>query len=131
MIIHYFYKKTHYDGFYHIELRAFLEEKELSRLGEKRLSYKYLEKLRLFASKDQQICDFDHEFGRDNCTGHSSHNRKELMKDLRKWEFYPLDRQNYERFRKVALGIYHKQQLVDFSDFKGKQKNIYRVIIGD
>ncbi len=42
-----------------------------------------------------------------------------------------LDRRNYERFRKVALEIYSKQQLVNFDDFKGKQKGIYRVIIGD
>ena len=113
------------------ELKAFLEEKEFSRLGEKRLSFKYLEKLRLCVSKDLQFCDCKHEFGRDNCTAHFAHSREELTKDLGKWEFYPLDRRNYERFRKVALEIYLKQQLVNFDDFKGKQKGIYRVIIGD
>lgn len=108
-----------------------MEEKEFSRLGEKRLSFKYLEQLRLCVSKDLQFCDCKHEFGRDNCTAHFAHSRKELTKDLGKWEFYPLDRRNYERFRKVALEIYSKQQLVNFDDFKGKQKGIYRVIIGD
>lgn len=131
MRIHYFRKKTRHNGFYHIELKAFMEEKELSQLGEKRLSFKYLEKLRLFVAKDHQLCDFKHEFGRDNCTAHFAHSRKELIKDLEKWEFYPIDRRNHERFRKVALEIYYKQQLVDFSDFKGKQKDIYRVIMGD
>ena len=131
MKIHYFYRKPSDNGFYHIELKAFLEEKEFSRLGEKRLSFKYLEQLRLCVSKDLQFCDCKHEFGRDNCTAHFAHSRKELTKDLGKWEFYPLDRRNYERFRKVALEIYSKQQLVNFDDFKGKPKGIYRVIIGD
>ncbi len=90
MKIHYFHKKPSDNGFYHIELKAFLEEKEFSRLGEKRLSFKYLEKLRLCVSKDLQFCDCKHEFGRDNCIAHFAHSRKELTKDLGKWEFYPL-----------------------------------------
>ncbi|MBS7154618.1 MAG: hypothetical protein ACLTZT_04490 [Butyricimonas faecalis] len=131
MRIHYFYRKTYYKGFLHIELKAFLEEKELSRQGEERSCFKYLETLELFVSKDRHLCDFKHEFGDANCTAHGAHNRTGLTKDLAKWEFYPINRRNYERFRKVALGIYYHQQLVNFSAFKGKQKDIYRVIIGD
>lgn len=50
---------------------------------------------------------------------------------MKKWGLQPIDRNNYERFRKVALALYHKQSLVDFSDFKGKQKYSIRQIIGD
>ena len=50
---------------------------------------------------------------------------------MNKWKLKPIDRHNYERFRKVALALYHKQTLVNFSDFKGRQKYTIRQIIGD
>ena len=63
--------------------------------------------------------------------GHFAHTRKELIEDMKKWDLEPIDRRNYERFRKVAIALYYKQSLVDFSDFKGKQKYTIRQIIGD
>lgn len=48
-----------------------------------------------------------------------------------KWGLKPIDRRNYERFRKVALALYYKQSLIDFSSFKGKQTYTIRTIIGD
>lgn len=56
---------------------------------------------------------------------------KEIIDDMKKWDCKPLDRRNYERFRKVALALYHKQSLVDFSDFTGKQNYMVRQIWGD
>lgn len=50
---------------------------------------------------------------------------------MNKWKLKPIDRHNYERFRKVALALYHKQTLVNFSDFKERQKYTIRQIIGD
>lgn len=133
MKIHYFYKREYYQGFYKLEIVAWLEEKETSRLGIERLSFTQLEKLRIFLSKSSQyhVHTIDHDFGKNSCIGHFAHTRKELIEDMRKWDRLPIDRRNYERFRKVALALYQKQSLVDFSDFKGKQKYTIRQIIGD
>lgn len=133
MKIHYFYKRDYCQGFYKLEIVAWLEEKETSRRGVERLSFTQLEKLRIFLSKNDQyhVHTIDHDFGKDNCIGHFAHTRKELRADMKKWDRQPIDRRNYERFRKVALALYNKQALVDFSDFKGKQKYTIRQIIGD
>lgn len=133
MKIHYFYRREYNRGFYNLELVSWLEEKETSREGVERLSFTRLEKLRIFLSKSNEyhVHTIEHDFGNDSCHGHFSHTRKELTADMKKWNLVPIDRRNYERFRKVALGLYHKQSLVDFSDFKEKQKYTIRQIIGD
>ena len=133
MKIHYFYKRKYHKGFHHLEIVAWLEEKEISRQGIKRLSFTRLEKLRIFLSKGDRyhVHTLEHDFGKNSCHGHSAHTRKELIDDMKKWDCKPLDRRNYERFRKVALALYHKQSLVDFSDFTGKQNYMVRQIWGD
>ncbi len=133
MKIHYFYKKDYRQGFYDLEIVAWLEEKTISRQGDERLSFKKLERLDIFISKDVdfQSHRISHEFGKNSCIGHSAHTRKKLVEDMRKWGLKPIDRRSYERFRKVALALYHKQSLIDFSDFKGKQTYTIHTIIGD
>lgn len=131
MKIHYFYKRDYSQDFYKLDIVAWLEEKETSRQGVERLSFTQLEKLRIFLSKNDQYhaCTIDHDFGKNSCIGHFAHTRKGLIGDMKKWGRQPIDRRNYERFRKVALALYNKQALVDFSDFKGKQKYTIRQII--
>lgn len=51
MKIHYFYKRKYSQGFYDLEIVAWLEEKETSRQGIERLSFTRLERLRIFLSK--------------------------------------------------------------------------------
>ena len=133
MKIHYFYKREYNSGFYDLVIEAWLEEKETSRQGVERLSFTKLEKLRIFLSKDDHFhCyDFKHEFGKNSCIGHFAHTRKKLKEDMNKWKLKPIDRRNYERFRKIALALYRKQSLIDFSDFKGRQTYAIRQIIGD
>lgn len=133
MRIHYFYKKDYRQGFYDLTIVAWLEEKTISQQGDERLSFKKLERLDIFISKkaDFQSHRISHEFGKESCIGHSAHTRKKLVEDMGKWGLKPIDRRNYERFRKVALALYHKQSLIDFSDFKGKQTYTIRTIIGD
>ena len=41
--------------------------------------------------------------------------KKSLMKDMKRWQLSPIDRRNYERFRKVALGIYRQAGIIDFT----------------
>lgn len=133
MKIHYFYKRDYSQGFYKLEIAAWLEEKEISRQGVERLKFSQLEKLRVFFSKDAQYHDytFEHDFGKDGCIGHSAHTRKGLTEDMAKWGCQPINQRNYERFRKVALALYHKQSLVDFSDFKGKQNYTIHQLWGE
>lgn len=133
MKIHYFYKRDYSKGFYDLEIIAWLEEKETSKKGLERLSFTRLEKLKIFISKSDKYHDhtINHEFGKNSCKGHWAHTRKELMADMKKWGYVPIDRCNYERFRKIALAIYQKQSLVDFSDFDGRQKYTIYQIIGD
>lgn len=133
MKVYYFYKNESYGGFYSLELFAWLEEREISRLGVQRLSFTQLERLKIFLSKDKQYHNhsIDHDFGKNSCHGHWAHTRKELFADMKKNNCKFIDRRNYERFRKAAIALYNKQSLVDFSDFKGKQKYGIRQIIGD
>lgn len=133
MRIHYFYKNESYGGFYSLELFAWLEEKETSRQGVQRLSFTQLERLKIFLSKDKKYHNhsIDHDFGKNSCHGHWAHTRKELFADMENNNCKSIDRRNYERFRKVAIALYHKQSLVDFSDFKGKQRYAIHQIIGD
>lgn len=133
MRIHYFYKRDYSQSFYDLEIVAWLEEKTISRQGDERLSFKKLECLDIFISKnpDFQSHRISHEFGRNSCLGHSARTRKKLVEDMGRWGLKPIDRRNYERFRKVALALYYKQSLINFSDFKGKQKYTIRTIIGD
>lgn len=42
-------------------------------------------------------------------------NIPDLMKDMKRWQLSPIDRRNYERFRKVALGIYRQAGIIDFT----------------
>lgn len=133
MKIHYFYKRDYAQGFYKLEISAWLEEKATSREGVERLNFTQLEKLKIFLSKSDQfhLHSMDHDFGKDGCRGHFAHTRKGLLEDMKKWNFKAIDRRNYERFRKVALALYNKQSLVDFSAFAGKQKYTIRQIWGD
>lgn len=134
MKIHYFFNRQYYDSFYHIKLVAWLEENEISRIGEKRLCFTKLEWLRIFFSKDNDVYhnhQIEHEFAKNSCIEHYAHTRKDFMAAMKKNDLKPIDRRNYERFRKVALSLYQKQPLVDFSKFKGKQNYTIRQIIGD
>ena len=133
MRIHYFYRREYHKGFYNLELVAWLEEKEISRQGLNRLSFTRLERLRIFLSKDNSYhChSMEHDFGKDGCLGHYTHTRRELTESMKKESLLPIDGRNYERFRKVALGLYSKQPLVDFSKFKGEQNYTIRQLIGD
>ena len=54
MRVHYFFNHEPINGFYKLEIIAFLEEVETSRSGVKRLSFTYLEQLRIFISKDDK-----------------------------------------------------------------------------
>lgn len=133
MKIHYFYKRNYTRGFYDLEIVSWLEEKEISRQGIERLSFTQLERLRIFLSKSNEyhVHTINHDFGEKSCYGHWAHTRKELMKNMEKEELVSISQRNYERFRKVALALYQKQTLVDFSHFKGKQNYTIRQIIGD
>ena len=133
MKIHYFYRREYDKGFYNLEIIAWLEEKETSREGYKRLSFTQLERLKIFLSKDNGYHNhsIEHDFGDKSCYGHYAHTRKELIEAMRKQSLLPIDGCNYERFRRVALNLYSKQPLVDFSKFKGTQKYTIRQIIGE
>lgn len=133
MKIHYFYKRTYISGFYNLEIIAWLEEKVMSRQGIKRLTFTQLEKLRIFLSNSEQyhLHTIEHDFGNNSCTISSAHTRKELMEDMNKWGHISINQRNYERFRKVAIALYQKQSLVDFSAFRGKQTYSIREILGD
>lgn len=133
MKIHYFYRREYSIGFYDLEIVAWLEEKETSRQGIERLSFTQLERLRIFLSKsnDYHNHSMEHTFGEKSCYGHYAHTRKELAEAMKKDSLLPIDNRNYERFRKVALGLYNKQVLVNFSKFKGKQNYAIHQLIGD
>lgn len=134
MKIHYFYRRE-YDRFFHnLEIVAWLEEKEISRQGNERLSFTQLEELRIFLSKDNSSYHdhtMKHDFGGNSCYGHFAHTRKELIDAMKNLSLIPIDRRNYERFRKVAIALYQKQPLVDFSKFEGQQTYSIHQIIGD
>lgn len=133
MKIHYFYKRDYSESFHKLEIIAWLEEKETSSQGIERLCFTRLERIKIFLSKSDQyhVHTMEHDFGKNSCHGHFAHSRKELIADMKKWDLEPIDRRNYERFRKVAIALYQKQPLVDFSDFIGKQKYKIRVILGE
>lgn len=134
MKIHYFYRREYNTGFYNLEIEAWLEEKETSRLGCERLCFTRLERLRIFLSKDNKSYHnhhIEHEFAEKSCCGHYAHTRKELAKDMKKKELLSIDGRNYARFRKVAIALYQRQPLPDFSKFKGKQTYSIHQIIGD
>ena len=133
MKIHYFYRREYNKGFYNLELVAWLEETEISRLGYNRLSFTRLERLRIFLSKDDRYhCHaYEHNFGENSCYGHYVHTRKELNEAMNEQSLLSIDGRTYERFRRVAIGLYRKQSLVDFSKFKGKQNYTIKQLIGD
>lgn len=134
MRIHYFYRREYHRGFYNLEIVAWLEEKETSRLGNERLAFTQLERLTIFLSKDNESYHnhrMDHDFGEKSCNGHYAHTRKELVDAMKKQSLLPIDNRNYERFRKVAIALYQKQPLVDFGKFRGKQTYSIRQIMGD
>lgn len=128
MKIHFFYNRDYHPGFYDLKIVAWLEEKTISRQGDEILSFKRLEELEISISKgtDFHANRIRHDFGKNSCIGHFLHTRKGLVEDMKKMDFKHINRQNYERFRNVALALYHKQSLLDFSDFKGKQKYTIR-----
>ena len=134
MKIHYFFRREYDRGFYNLEIVAWLEETEISRRGNERLSFTQLERLRIFLSKDNKSYHnhlIKHEFAENSCFGHYAHTREELFQAMKKHSLFPIDDRNYERFRKVAIALYQKQPLVDFSKFKGKQTYSIRQVIGD
>lgn len=94
-----------------IELRAYKVEK-----SNDRLAFLELERLRLvvFSGSFQSIT-LNHEYGKNNCMYNSAENIPDLIKDMKKWQLSPIDRRNYERFRKVAIGIYRKAGIIDFT----------------
>lgn len=132
MKIHFYYKHDFRKDFYSVELFAYLEENEISRVGERRLCFTQLENLRIFFSKgNYHDHTMKHEFGKNSCHGHWAHTRKELDDNMKIKGFKNLSRKNYERFRRVAITLYHKQELVDFSKYIGAQTYLIRQIIGD
>ena len=134
MKIHYFFRREYDRGFYNLEIVAWLEETEISRRGNERLSFTQLERLIIFLSKDNKSYHnhlIKHEFAENSCLGHYAHTREELFQAMKKHSLFPIDDRNYERFRKVAIALYQKQPLVDFSKFKGKQTYSIRQVIGD
>lgn len=66
-------------------------------------------------SGDFQSVSLHHEYGKNNCLYNSANNIPDLMKDMKRWQLSPIDRRNYERFRKVALGIYRQAGIIDFT----------------
>lgn len=94
-----------------IELRAYKVEKVKDKLA-----FLELERLRLVVfSGDFQSVSLHHEYGKNNCLYNSANNIPDLMKDMKRWQLSPIDRRNYERFRKVALGIYRQSGTIDFT----------------
>lgn len=94
-----------------IELRAYKVEKVK---GE--LAFLELERLRLVVfSGNFQSVSLHHEYSKNNCLYNSANNIPDLMKDMKRWQLSPIDRRNYERFRKVALGIYRQAGIIDFT----------------
>ena len=94
-----------------IELRAYKVEKVKDKLA-----FLELERLRLVVfSGDFQSVSLHHEYGKNNCLYNSANNIPDLMKDMKRWQLSPIDRRNYERFRKVALGIYRQSVTIDFT----------------
>lgn len=133
MKVHYFFIHERMAHFYKLEITAVLQETETSRANVKRLSFTYLERLSIFISKDDNYHnnDITHEFAENSCDGHWAHSRTEFLKAMYEKKFKPINQTNYCRFRKVALAIYNKQRLVDFSKYKGRQNYSIRQIIGD
>lgn len=133
MKIHYFYRREYNKVFYNLELVVWLEKKEISTQGYDRLSFTRLERLRIFLSKDNSYhCHkMEHDFGENSCLGHHAHTRRELTEAMKKWSLLPIDGRNYERFRKVAISLYSRQSLVDFSKFSGEQDYTIHQLIGD
>lgn len=132
MKIHFYYKHDFMKDFYSLELFAYMEENETSRIGERRLSFTQLENLRIFFSKGTyHDHSMKHEFGKNSCHGHWAHTRKELDDNMITKGFKKLSCKDYERFRSRAIALYCKQKLVDFSEYKGKQTYSVRQIIGD
>ena len=82
-----------------IELRAYKVEKV-----NEEFAFLELERLRLVVFS-----------GENNCLYNSANNIPDLMKDMKRWQLSPIDRRNYERFRKVALGIYRQAGIIDFT----------------
>lgn len=94
-----------------IELRAYKVER-----ANDELTFLELERLRLVVfSGDFQSVSLHHEYGKNNCLYSSAKNVPELIKDMKKWQLSPIDRRNYERFRKVAIGIYRQAGTIDFT----------------
>lgn len=89
-----------------IELRAYKVEKVNNEFA-----FLELERLRLVVfSGDFQSVSLHHEYGKNNCLYNSANNIPDLMKDMKRWQLSPIDKRNYERFRKVALGIYRQAE---------------------
>lgn len=94
-----------------IELRAYKMEE-----SNDRFDFRQIEHLRLLAySGNYQVISFNHEYGKDDCSYNAAKDVSELIKDMKKWQLTPIDRRNYERFRKVAIGIYRKAGIIDFT----------------
>ena len=94
-----------------IELRAYKVEKVNNEFA-----FLELERLRLVVfSGDFQSVSLHHEYGKDDCMYNSAKSVLELNKDMERWQLSPIDKRNYERFRKVALGIYRQAGIIDFA----------------
>lgn len=105
-----FFVKREY-GVPSIELRAY----KVGR-SKNELTFREIERLRLVVfSGNFQAVTLNHEYGKDDCMYNSAKNIPDLVKDMKKWQLSPIDRRNYERFRKVALGIYRKAGIIDFT----------------
>lgn len=81
MKIHYFYKREYDRYFYDLELVAWLEETEISRQGNKRLSFTQLERLRIFLSKDNK--------------SYHNHLIKHEFAEIAVWDIMPIPVKSY------------------------------------
>ena len=92
-----------------------LEERAIATFGRVKNNGKTVSSNIDFYSGDFQSVSLHHEYGKNNCMYNSANNIPDLMKDMKRWQLSPIDRRNYERFRKVALGIYRQAGIIDFT----------------
>lgn len=135
MKIHFFVSNRSCNTWYSAKIAALLEEDYTDREGTQAKSFKYLEQISLHMTKDldkYHSIKFDHDCSKNSCYGHFAKSRKELYKAMDEdhyEKFKPVSKRDYFRFRKVVLGLYHRQQLIDFSSFAGEQTYSVRQIL--
>lgn len=106
-MIYYFIKKRKTSVSRDIKLSAYVSEPVIQS-GKRITKFRYLEKIRFFQITPDGVIRFDHEFDYEDCCYASSESYSKLKKEKERWEEYPINRKNYERYKKVILSIYQK-----------------------